>query len=657
MSKITIYKPEDSLPEMLYSLRNGKVKGTTTYNDEVDKCWTWRKKEANIWTGYNNEGKAHDVMTEIPTPNGIVVMLDIQVGDKVFDENGNICNVVGISEIFKDRPSYKITFSDGTETIADENHEWLVDDISSRISRTKQSSRQEGLKKRGSDQRSKCKTSFIINTKSMVNNVLKGKTLNYSIEVCKPVEGKDKDLFVHPYILGAWLGDRITNSGGLASENDEIPNLIKGCGLDYNKLKAKYAYNIEGLTPLLRSIGINKKKFIPMNYLTASFDSRLELLKGLMDTDGFIDKLGRCEYTTVLENLANDIFYLLSSLGIKVYLTKDISKLYGVRKKDRYRLRFKTTMEIFKLPRKLERLKNAKHPKNNCRIIKSVEYVGLRDTKCIEVDSSSHMYLCTKSFIPTHNSEFLKSIFLIKALEEGWKGIFCAPEDFPPDEFFDGAIHTLAGMTTDKSKPEVISEQNYLKAYEFIKDKFIFLYVEPPNNSIPLVLEEMSKICKEEKIDVCVIDPLLKFSRPKGYSDRDDIYASHIGSLCTDFCRKEDVSFHLIMHQLTPQTDSMNKTYMEPNVYRIKGGGSWSDGFDNVLSIWRPNYSIDKLDTTVQFSSQKIKKQKLVGIPQKISINFDRKKNRYCNKVSDTELESIFDFDKFMYPRTKKLII
>ena len=42
-------------------------------------------------------------------------------------------------------------------------------------------------------------------------------------------------------------------------------------------------------------------------------------------------------------------------------------------------------------------------------------------------------------------------------------------------------------------------------------------------------------------------------------------------------------------------------------MYRIKGGGSWSDGFDNVLSVWRPNYAKDKIDSEVQFASQKIK--------------------------------------------------
>jgi twinkle protein len=251
-------------------------------------------------------------------------------------------------------------------------------------------------------------------------------------------------------------------------------------------------------------------------------------------------------------------------------------------------------------------------------------------------------------------SFFLKQLFMAKALNEGWKGIFCSPEDFPPDEFFDDAIHTLTGKSTDRDRVDnLISEKEYREAFEYIKDKFIFLYIEPPNNTVQGVLKEMEKIIEKEDIDVAVIDPLIKFSRPKDMSDRDDIYASFIGSICTDFCRKSDLSFHLVMHQLTPVMDAMTKFYLEPNMYRIKGGGTWSDGFDNVLSVWRPKYAIDKLDPTVQFSSQKIKKQKLVGIPQKMEMSFDRKSNRYLDKQNN---ESIFDFDKFIKKPIKKFI-
>lgn len=246
-------------------------------------------------------------------------------------------------------------------------------------------------------------------------------------------------------------------------------------------------------------------------------------------------------------------------------------------------------------------------------------------------------------------SLFLKQLCLAKALKENWKFCFCSPEDFPPDEFYDDLIHTLTGRTTDKDygTERVISEELYEKAYKMIKDLFIFLYIEPPHNSIRSVLEEFKRITKDESIDGFIIDPLLKFARPKGMEDvRDDIYAAYIGSICVDFARQTNSSFHLVMHQLTPQQDGETKKYPEPSMYRIKGGGSWSDGFDNILSVWRPNYASDKLDSEVQFSSQKIKKQKLVGIPQRLQMSFDRKSNRYKDFSSNSDM---FPFEDIFY--------
>ena len=49
-------------------------------------------------------------------------------------------------------------------------------------------------------------------------------------------------------------------------------------------------------------------------------------------------------------------------------------------------------------------------------------------------------------------SEILKQICLIKSLEENKKFVFYSPEDFPPEEFYDGMIHTLSGMSTDKDR-------------------------------------------------------------------------------------------------------------------------------------------------------------------------------------------------------------
>ena len=56
--KVEIITPESCKEQMENEYVNGPIKGTTTYNKELDNAWTWRPGEYNIWTGYANEGKS-----------------------------------------------------------------------------------------------------------------------------------------------------------------------------------------------------------------------------------------------------------------------------------------------------------------------------------------------------------------------------------------------------------------------------------------------------------------------------------------------------------------------------------------------------------------------------------------------------------------------
>lgn len=240
-------------------------------------------------------------------------------------------------------------------------------------------------------------------------------------------------------------------------------------------------------------------------------------------------------------------------------------------------------------------------------------------------------------------SQWLRYLSLIKMLMDGWTFLFCAPEDFPPEEFYDDMIHTLIGLPTDKAHQNQMPEDLYIRGAEIIKRGILFLYMEP-GSTIADTLNAFGEVMKETKIDAAIIDPLIKFSRPKDLSDRDDIYAQHITTICTDFCRRRDISLHMVLHQLTPRLLE-NGYYPKPSAYQIKGGGTWSDGSDNVLTVWRPEYAKDKVSNMVRFASTKIKKQKLVGIPQEFEMKFDRRSNRYVNSINERDL---FDFDEVM---------
>lgn len=86
-----------------------------------------RARLSLVVAGGTSSGKALDVDTPIPTPNGFVRMGDLTVGDVVFDENGEPCRVVGAYATMLDRPCYEVVFSDGSTLVADHEHLWLTE--------------------------------------------------------------------------------------------------------------------------------------------------------------------------------------------------------------------------------------------------------------------------------------------------------------------------------------------------------------------------------------------------------------------------------------------------------------------------------------------------------------------------------------------------
>jgi len=182
-----------------------------------------------------------------------------------------------------------------------------------------------------------------------------------------------------------------------------------------------------------------------------------------------------------------------------------------------------------------------------------------------------------------------------------------------------------------------------LKAtFDLIKDKFFFVDIPPPDNTIENILNSFSNIMEKEDLFGLCIDPILKVTTSKNMSERDDKLAAHLGMYCVEYARDNNVCLNITIHQVTPVMDE-RKMYPIPNLYKVRGGGSLGDGIDNCLFVQRPNYAQDKLDTSVIVGSQKIKKQKLVGVPGAINIQFDRKTNRY--KTEDDR--DMFNFNKF----------
>ena len=238
-------------------------------------------------------------------------------------------------------------------------------------------------------------------------------------------------------------------------------------------------------------------------------------------------------------------------------------------------------------------------------------------------------------------SMFLNQLSCLKAYHDSWKfGVF-SPENMPMNDYFNDIIEMYVGMSADPYyKNNHMSINAYKKAMAFVKKHFFLIY---PKKDFTLdnIFSRAKFLVKTKGIRSLIIDPYNTVQHKMTKGEREDLYISRFMSELKRFALDYNISIHLVAHQVTPLKDD-NGRYIKPDVNRIKGGGTFSDKADNVMFIWRPNRALDFSDTSVIFGSQKIKKQKLVGIPQEIhGIHFDVRTQRYMfnNYTPFTEID------------------
>jgi deoxycytidine triphosphate deaminase len=144
-------------------------------------------------------------------------------------------------------------------------------------------------------------------------------------------------------------------------------------------------------------------KHVPGYYLTAGFDQRLALLQGLMDSDGYADSIGRCEFVSTLEHLSDAVVELSASLGLRPVKRKKRVTLNGVEQSPAYQVTFTPHLSVFRRQRKLTRL-TLERRQSRFRAVVAVRPIATVPVRCIQVAATSGVFLVGRTFVPTHNS-------------------------------------------------------------------------------------------------------------------------------------------------------------------------------------------------------------------------------------------------------------
>ena len=145
------------------------------------------------------------------------------------------------------------------------------------------------------------------------------------------------------------------------------------------------------------------KKIIPEIYKRASYDQKISLIQGLMDSDGCVSKNGTLSYSTTSPILANDIQEILWSIGAicKISEKKQDKLVYNLS------IQLKKPKELVSSKRK-NRISDEYSNTLKLRI-KDITYIGKKECQCIRVKDINHLYI-TDDYITTHNSTIVQAL-------------------------------------------------------------------------------------------------------------------------------------------------------------------------------------------------------------------------------------------------------
>lgn len=351
--------------------------------------------------------------TPVLTTQGFKKHGDLQVGDFVYGLDGYPKKVLHVFP--KDKADCKITFTNGEVIKCHENHEWLV------YNRHKQ---KEELIAAGELFNAKLETG-IPNTR--------GHRYHYMLPNREAFTDFKIELPVQPYTFGVWLGNGKNQGQTICGAYDDLEiekraieeegyleqwrTVHKDTGVLYIGFSRKLKDDLQkiGLCHSRRRV----EKYIPDVYFTASKKQRLELLAGLIDTDGTRNGQ-KYIFSTTTESLRDGFIKLVSTFGWRCCVVKHEPKVSTsgiVGRNPVYSIGFSPDCAI---PCRLARKQLETFAQKRRIAIKSIERCEPEQGNCIEVEGG---YYCVgNTMLPTHNSTI--EIFFLALVGGYWPNCF-----------------------------------------------------------------------------------------------------------------------------------------------------------------------------------------------------------------------------------------
>lgn len=419
--------------------------------------------------------------------NGLIKKAkNIEIGDKLMGVDSTLRKVLNIKS--GEDKLYKIIPTKGSEWICNSKHILTVydEDIHSNNSK-------RGKKGKYQDPLVDISISEILKLKLVSSNTYSSKHKRYKLQRTG-VEFEEKVTLLPPYLMGLWLGDGSTGNPHITSKDQEIIDYCKSLKFENVKCKIVPEKNhfsirltsdnhakIPNGSNLIRNeirkaVHLNNDKKIPRNYLINSSKKRLELLAGLIDSDGYFGG-GVYEISTKFNSLKNDILYLCRSLGLAAYAFYKKKTIRSIKFEGFYWC-INISGELSNIPVLLKRKKASprKQIKSVLRTGFKIEEFGIGEWNGFQVDNDNRFLL--GDFTITHNSGKTSTIIeASKLIPKDKCSLFAAfnksiVEELTtklPSYIMCSTLHSI-GMNAIMSHYRTTFRLNEFKSFKFIEE-------------------------------------------------------------------------------------------------------------------------------------------------------------------------------------------
>ncbi len=375
-------------------------------------------------------GKGQPLDAVVYTPSGPRRMGDLRVGDTVLTPTGQTT----VEEIYPlgVRELFRVIFHDGTEVMTTDDHLWEVHSY------------------RGTTTDRNLPWPRLLTTTRLAQYQTELRRL--WVPPVLEVEYQARPVPIDPYVVGVLIGD-----GGMSQQEGSIrlstiePEILESVraaipkGYQIRQLgRCDYAISMltgyrqraqVRLIPSLKELDLwgkySYEKRIPEVYRYNSQHVRLQILRGILDTDGSVDKHGQPVLEQTSKELAEDVSELVASLGgyCKTTVKQGSYCLNGERKITRLvyrtRIRYADAPELFQLSRKRDACRHKK--RGLPRKFQSIERCAIQaEAQCIRLADPRGLYL-TNGMIPTHNTFGCALGLLLRFLNEEVPCCWTAP--------------------------------------------------------------------------------------------------------------------------------------------------------------------------------------------------------------------------------------